>query len=269
MSSACSSWSEVPVYWLVAWSNPDTLATARNMLAENILRDRNRASIAIWSVANETPVSDARNTFLRTLVGDVRRLDDTRLVSAALLVERSKDAKTPTMTMADPLAEVLDVLAINTYNGWYTNDRLTDLPGSVWKVPADKPLVFSEFGADARAGFHDLTGPQKFSRNIKRTITARRSRWRMLCRRCAACRHGSSRTSARRAGRIRISSRAGTARSLFRRPASASRRSMSLQLTMVRRRPGPRNRGRAEPAARGSAGPGRRWSAGRRPLSPP
>ena len=40
-------WSEVPVYWRVAWSNPDTLATARNMVAENITRDRNRASIAI------------------------------------------------------------------------------------------------------------------------------------------------------------------------------------------------------------------------------
>ena len=156
-------WSEVPVYWRVAWSNPDTLASARNMLAENILRDRNRASIAIWSVANETPVNDARNVFLRTLVGDVRGLDDTRLVSAALLVERSPGNGAPVMTLADPLAEVLDVLAINTYNGWYTPDRLTDLPTSTWHVPSGKPLVFSEFGADAKAGFHDLKDPQKFS----------------------------------------------------------------------------------------------------------
>ncbi|MCW6531860.1 beta-glucuronidase [Sphingomonas sp. MMSM20] len=158
-------WSEVPVYWRVAWSNPDTLATARNMLAENILRDRNRAAIAIWSVANETPVTEARNTFLRTLVSDVRKLDDSRLVSAALLVERSPDKLD--MTLADPLADALDVLAINTYNGWYTPDRLADLPGSVWHVPANKPLVFSEFGADAKAGFHDLAGPQKFSEEFQ------------------------------------------------------------------------------------------------------
>ncbi|WP_242181866.1 glycoside hydrolase family 2 TIM barrel-domain containing protein [Sphingomonas sp. CARO-RG-8B-R24-01] len=157
-------WSEVPVYWLVAWSNADTLATARNMVAENILRDRNRASIGIWSVANETPVTDARNAFLRTLVQDVRGLDDTRLVSAALLVERSQGPGAPVMTMADPLADALDVLAINTYNGWYSPDRLADVPGIVWRVPAGKPLVFSEFGADARAGFHDIgTAPQKFS----------------------------------------------------------------------------------------------------------
>ncbi|MFC3594823.1 glycoside hydrolase family 2 protein [Novosphingobium piscinae] len=160
-------WSEVPVYWMVAWDNPATLATARNMLAENILRDRNRASVVIWSVANETPVSEARNAFLRTLVSDTRRLDDTRLVSAALLVERDRAAAVPTMTMVDPLAADLDVLSINTYNGWYTQDRLTDLPGSVWRVPADKPLVFSEFGADAKAGFHSPDRQQKFSEEFQ------------------------------------------------------------------------------------------------------
>lgn len=156
-------WSEIPVYWRVAWSNPDTLARARAMLAENILRDRNRASIAIWSVANETPVTEARNAFLRTLVADARALDDTRLVSAALLVEREPTADHPIMTMADPLAGALDLVAINTYNGWYTPDRLGDLARSEWRVPADKPLIFSEFGADARAGFHDPANTQKFS----------------------------------------------------------------------------------------------------------
>lgn len=160
-------WSEVPVYWRVAWGNPDTLARARAMLAENIRRDRNRAAIAIWSVANETPVTDARNAFLRTLVADVRRLDNTRLVSAALLVERDKTADHPVMTLADPLAGALDVLAINTYNGWYTSDRLNTLATSEWRVPADKPLIFSELGADARAGFHDPVKEQKFSEEFQ------------------------------------------------------------------------------------------------------
>ncbi len=160
-------WSEVPVYWRVAWSNPDTLNRARMMLAENILRDRNRASIAIWSVANETPVTDARNVFLRTLISDARRMDDTRLISAALLVERTKGADHPIMTLADPLGDALDVLAINTYNGWYTEDRLSDLARSEWHVPSDKPLIFSELGADARAGFHDPVNKQKFSEEFQ------------------------------------------------------------------------------------------------------
>jgi len=160
-------WSEVPVYWRVAWENPETLARARAMLAENIVRDRNRAAIAIWSVSNETPVTEARNRFLGTLVSDVRRLDDSRLVSAALLVERDRAADHPVMTLADPLAPALDLVAINTYNGWYTPDRLGDLAKSEWRVPADKPLIFSEFGADARAGFHDPVNRQKFSEDFQ------------------------------------------------------------------------------------------------------
>ncbi|OYW36879.1 MAG: beta-glucuronidase, partial [Brevundimonas sp. 12-68-7] len=59
-------WSEVPVYWRVDFANAGTLATARAMLADNIRRDRNRASIILWSVGNETPVGDARNAFLTT-----------------------------------------------------------------------------------------------------------------------------------------------------------------------------------------------------------
>src|SRR5690606_517007 len=57
-------WSEVPVYWRIAWEDAETLANARRMLAENILRDRNRAAIALWSVGNETPVTEARNAFM-------------------------------------------------------------------------------------------------------------------------------------------------------------------------------------------------------------
>lgn len=72
-------WSEVPVYWRVDFANAGTLATARAMLADNIRRDRNRASIILWSVGNETPVGDARNAFLTTLARDVRALDDSRL----------------------------------------------------------------------------------------------------------------------------------------------------------------------------------------------
>jgi beta-glucuronidase len=153
-------WSEVPVYWLVNWQNPATLAAARTMVRENIQRDRNRAAIILWSVANETPVSDARNAFLRTLVGDVRALDDSRLVTAALLSKRDGHV----MTIDDPLVADLDVMAINTYNGWYSDDRLADLPSFEWRSPAPKPLIFSEFGADALAGNHDgVADPHKFS----------------------------------------------------------------------------------------------------------
>jgi len=77
-------WSEVPVYWSVDWASPAALATAQSQLEDNITRDRNRASVVIWSVANETPMSAPRLAFLRSLVATVRARDPSRLVSAAL-----------------------------------------------------------------------------------------------------------------------------------------------------------------------------------------
>jgi beta-glucuronidase len=152
-------WSEIPVYWRVAFDNPVALEKARRMLAEMILRDRNRASVALWSVGNETPESEPRNAFMRRLAADVRALDGTRLVTAALMTSRSGGV----VTIADPLADAFDVLAVNAYYGWYSGDRLQDLPAIEWRVPADKPLLFSEMGADAKAGLHHAGEPGKFS----------------------------------------------------------------------------------------------------------
>jgi beta-glucuronidase len=157
-------WSEIPVYWVVDFTNPKTLETALRMQTESILRDRDRASIIIWSVGNETPVSDARNAFLRKLIANAHRLDNTRLVSAALLASRKGNIQ----TIDDPIAPDLDVLAANTYNGWYTHDPLSSLPSIEWREPVDKPLIFSELGAGALAGYHDdPTSPHKFSEEFQ------------------------------------------------------------------------------------------------------
>ena len=143
-------WSEIPVYWTIEWENPATLANARNQLSEVIARDKNRAAIVIWSVANETPLSDARLTFLRNLISHARSLDPTRLLSAAM--ERHyTDAKT--QMIDDPLGEYLDVLGCNEYVGWY--DGLPDKADELqWKSKYQKPLVMSEFGGDALFNHH-------------------------------------------------------------------------------------------------------------------
>jgi beta-glucuronidase len=160
-------WSEIPVYWLVKFDNPQTLSLARRMLAENILRDRNRASVIVWSVGNETPPGDARNAFLARLADDARTLDDTRLVSAAVLANRQVRAGHTLMTIDDPLIAHLDVMAANTYDGWYSSDPLASLPSIEWRSEYDKPLILSEFGAGALAGFHDPAGMHKFSEEFQ------------------------------------------------------------------------------------------------------
>ena len=160
-------WSEIPIYWRVAFDNPEVLDKARHMLSEEIMRDRNRAAIIIWSIANETPVSDARNHFLFALADDVHRIDPSRLLSAALLNGRGTVDGHAEMFLNDPLVAKVDVVAINTYNGWYTDDKLADVPNITWRVPADKPLVFSEFGADAKAGFRDPQTMRKESEDYQ------------------------------------------------------------------------------------------------------
>jgi beta-glucuronidase len=143
-------WSEIPVYWTIQWENAATLENARNQLREMIARDKNRAAVVIWSVANETPLSDARLSFLKNLVSHARDLDPTRLLSAAM--ERHYLDAT-TQMIDDPLGEFLDVLGCNEYVGWYDGlpekaDRLE------WKSKYQKPLVMSEFGGDALYGHH-------------------------------------------------------------------------------------------------------------------
>ena len=143
-------WSEIPVYWTILWENSATLDNARNQLSEMITRDKNRAAVIVWSMANETPLGDARLSFLRKLIEHARSLDGTRLISAAM--ERHY-VNEKTQMIDDPLGEYLDVLGCNEYVGWYDGlpekaDRLE------WKMKYQKPLIMSEFGAEAPYGNH-------------------------------------------------------------------------------------------------------------------
>jgi beta-glucuronidase len=145
-------WEEVPVYWTIQWENPQTLANAKSQLTELITRDRNRASVIVWSVANETPVSEPRTRFLKQLVDTARALDATRLVSAAMEVHA--DPADPNHRIVDdPFGAYTDLLSFNEYVGWY--DGLPDkIPLITWSLGYQKPVIISEFGADALQGLH-------------------------------------------------------------------------------------------------------------------
>ncbi|MFA6434595.1 MAG: glycoside hydrolase family 2 TIM barrel-domain containing protein [Elusimicrobiales bacterium] len=142
-------WEEIPVYWTVDFADAATLAGARNQLSEVITRDRNRASVIIWSMANETPPSDARNAFLLDLISTARSLDPTRLISAALETRQENGAS----VVDDKIGKDLDIIAFNEYRGWY-GGGLSDAPDAKWEIRFDKPVVVSEFGGDALQGLH-------------------------------------------------------------------------------------------------------------------
>ncbi len=144
-------WAEIPVYWTIQWENEATLANARRQLSEMITRDKNRAAVILWSMSNETPLSEPRLAFLQSLTRRARELDPTRLLTAALeLHYRFEDG---VLSIDDPFGRDLDVIAINQYLGWYVGPP--ELADSVrWENSYDKPLIVSEFGAGALQGYH-------------------------------------------------------------------------------------------------------------------
>lgn len=145
-------WEEIPVYWTIDWKNNGTFENAENQLTDLITRDKNKASVIIWSVGNETPVIEERNLFMTKMISKARELDNTRLVSAAL-EQHPLEEDNNIRVISDPLADKVDILSFNQYIGWY--DGLPDKCSKItWKIDREKPVFISEFGAGALEGFH-------------------------------------------------------------------------------------------------------------------
>jgi beta-glucuronidase len=143
-------WSEIPVYWTIAWENAGTYQNAERQLHDMIYRDKNRCAVIIWSIANETPHSDLRDKFLSSLSKYARKMDNTRLISMAMEVVTEGDN---VQSLNDNMNEYVDILSFNQYLGWYWGSteacRITK-----WNIPYNKPVVVSEFGGCALQGLH-------------------------------------------------------------------------------------------------------------------
>ncbi|MBO7334634.1 MAG: glycoside hydrolase family 2, partial [Lachnospiraceae bacterium] len=134
------------VYWAIKFERKATYEDAENQLVELIARDYNRASVIIWSVGNENADTDERLKFMKSLALKAKDLDQTRLVSAACLIDGEK------CMISDRLSEYLDVIGVNEYCGWYSPD-FNMLPRLMENSHPDKPVIISEFGADANPDF--------------------------------------------------------------------------------------------------------------------
>ncbi len=142
-------WSELPVYHNIRFDNAETLEQAKRQYSEIIARDRNRAAVIFWSIGNETPITEARNRFMRALAQHVREEDPARLITAALLgfdgmeevgryvgrllaAEKSLVARVlprpgpVKLVIEDPLGEIVDVIGYNEYLGWYMSGFIAE-----------------------------------------------------------------------------------------------------------------------------------------------
>ena len=161
-------WSEIPLYWSIQWDNPQVYANAENQLREMIRRDRNRAAIVIWSIANETPFGEARDRFLSSLAKVTRSLDDTRLVSLAML---HTDLVNGVIPVSDSLGPWVDIVSFNAYLGWYWSS-FDVIPSVRFAIAYDKPVIVSEFGGGAVYGRHGTKNDrwtEEFQSEVYRT----------------------------------------------------------------------------------------------------
>lgn len=154
----------------LAFSDPDPIIEARRVALRAALdalvrRDKNHPCVIMWSVANEPltrpfhlyndspPDAVAKGTrFFADIFARVRALDPSR---PATLVSVHGG---PPEWMA-----LGDVICTNSYNGWYAlsgkkveaEAALDKEIGALRARHPGKPVLFTEFGADAIAGLHD------------------------------------------------------------------------------------------------------------------
>ena len=143
-------WLEIPTWQRINFENPATVQLGATMVKEMIARDKNRCGVIFWSVANETPISPARNEALSSYIDLCRELDDSRLITAAFdNITFDDDSKS--FKLNDPVADRLDVVSVNKYFGWY--HAWPAAPAEVkMEIAPNKPFIYSEFGCEAQYG---------------------------------------------------------------------------------------------------------------------
>jgi beta-glucuronidase len=134
----------------------ETQAAHLRAIRELVARDKNHPSVVMWSIANEPDSArpEARPYF-EPLVRAAREADPSRPVCFAQ-VQLPPDR--------DVLSDLFDVICLNRYNGWYidTGDLVTaerELEAELreWVRLHGKPIIVTEYGADAVAGFRSVT----------------------------------------------------------------------------------------------------------------
>ncbi|XP_047141772.1 beta-glucuronidase [Hydra vulgaris] len=132
----------------------ESLKHHNEVMKELINRDKNHPSVVMWSVANEpqSQFSEADGYF-KSVIDHVRDLDPTRPVT---FVGNQ-------MWLDDKAVKYVDVICYNSYYAWYhdaghLNIISMQLENALysWHNVTNKPVIMSEYGADAVAGIHRL-----------------------------------------------------------------------------------------------------------------
>jgi beta-glucuronidase len=134
------------------FDDPEIIEKVKRVTQETIKRDRNRPSVIMYSLFNE-PDSEQEDfrILLQEAKNEANKTDPTRPVT--FVSDRP---------LNDLSLDIVDVLCHNFYFGWYTlygdlaaaEKRLSETLDEIHKKFPDKPIIVTEFGADAIDGVH-------------------------------------------------------------------------------------------------------------------
>lgn len=140
--------------------NSGLLTNHKAQMAELIQRDKNRASVVMWSVSNEPQSGfkedsrEAAEVYFKEVFEYTRQIDPTkRPVTFVTNIQAQADN--------DVVAQFVDILCINRYYSWYYDAGhletiaeavIIDVENWVKKYP--RPLIVAEYGSDTVAGLH-------------------------------------------------------------------------------------------------------------------
>lgn len=147
-------WSEIPATYQLPDADLGRAAfrtLAYDELRANVLANRNRPSLAAWSLGNEMPSAPGRNqtAYLAAGAALVKQLDPTRPVALAF----AGHPETPCQAAYAPI----DLLGMNDYFGWYTGfagdiadrDLLPSFLAQLRRCYPHKAIAVTEYGAEA------------------------------------------------------------------------------------------------------------------------
>jgi len=136
----------------------NTQATHMQAIRELIARDKNHPSVVMWSIANEPDLKPkGSREYFAPLLAEAKRLDPSRPVTSVNIMFNSVDD--------DSIADLEDVICLNRYWGWYTDngdltaaEQVLDAELTAWAKRHNKPIIMTEYGADTMPGLHSVTG---------------------------------------------------------------------------------------------------------------
>jgi beta-glucuronidase len=151
--------------------NAATQAAHRQAIRELIARDKNHPCVVLWSIANEPEsVTPESRAYFEPLAAEARRLDPTRPIGFANVMGSTPDL--------DVLTDLFDLVMLNRYYGWYGNpgdlataELALEAEISAWVAAYDKPIIFTEYGADTLPGLHDVV-PRMWSEEYQAELLA-------------------------------------------------------------------------------------------------